>query len=152
MGQKQKRERRFMHRHAGPWHEKLCAQKRTRAALRKNRVLIQLRVLLIERLRDIATAYVADAFRRNGFIVRSDERVGLLVTGEPCLALTFMDMAATGGLLKGEFQVQLNDILADADWLRAKNRPHALGTLDEVLPLLHSIEPPNSPLEGLGVG
>ncbi len=135
------RERRFLQRGAGAWHERLCAQDRARRALRKHGVLIRLRLLLRDAVSDAAARDAAGILRREGFIVWRDQNAFLL-TGEPRLALTFMDMTARAGLLSRDLHVPLKKILRSAAWLRAENRPDILCSLQNVLALFHSIDSP----------
>lgn len=84
---------------------------------------------------------VVEALRREGFIIWSDKNA-LILTGEPTIAVTFMDMAAKAGILSPALEPQLRTILRSANWLRAESRDDVLRSIPPHLPLFARVESP----------
>jgi len=139
--QRRERERRFVPAEAAEWHVRKCAQERANKALRKHGVLIRLRLIPQPGASLLNVGRAVEALRREGFIIWYDQGA-LILTGEPALAVTFMDIAATAGVLSCSLRSRLKAILRSASWLRASNRPELLQAVPALMPLFACIEPP----------
>lgn len=138
----QERTRRFVAAETGEWHERQCAQDRAHKALRKFGALIRLRLLLRSSISKADTRRATAVLRREGFIVWRDADA-LILTGEPGLTLTFMDVVAQAGLLCPMLRGPMDKLLKTASQLRANERPDTARGVSQILPLLRHIESPS---------
>jgi len=139
--QSRERERRFVPAEAGEWHARKCAQDRAQKALRKHGVLIRLRLVPRAGIPMVLIGQAVETLRREGFIIWSDDSA-LIMTGEPGIAVVFMDMAASAGILSADLRDRLKVILKSAAWLREGKRPDVLTTVPELMPIFASVEQP----------
>jgi hypothetical protein len=140
--QRQKdRTRRFVVARTAEWHERQCAQDRAQKALRKLGVLIRLRLVLRDGVSKASARHAAAMLRRDGFIVWCDEGA-LILTGEPILALTLVDVVAQAGILCPDLRARLDDILQTISRRGAKENTDTGHGIREILPFLSSVEPP----------
>ncbi len=135
------RNRRFDPDAARAWHARVREQNRTHRAWDASGLAIPFLLVLHER-QDMRAAFsMAETFRDAGFIVRADGYTGIAVTGEPCLAIAFMLMAADAGILCEEFETFL-DVGVDArSTLRDEDRDLVLRSLAKTLGSIKSVRP-----------
>jgi hypothetical protein len=137
----QGRLRRFVPAQAGEWLARQCAQDRAHRALQQHGVLIRLHLTPRADTSKRALARIMETLRREGFIVWRHKQA-LVLTGEPTLAITFMDMAARAQILRPDLRNRLEEILAGAAWLRLRNREHVLRSVPSLLAHFVGVGPP----------
>src|SRR6185295_2362714 len=122
--------------------ERLFATLQLEELVHRHGHLIRMQVHLRTRIPFSAYAKIADAFRKAGFVVESTDGVGLIVTGEACLALTFMIRAADAGILSEAFEVRLHEILDDDTQVRVERHEGVLRALDPMFGSIASVDLP----------
>jgi hypothetical protein len=116
-------------------------QAKVRKTLRRTRVLISLTLILRKTASARSIREAAALLRHEGFIVCIAGRA-LIVTGEPALSLTFMDIVAQARLLSTPLVLELKKIVRSNSWLKAENRPEHLRAAKTLLPRIERVEPP----------
>ncbi len=138
------RDRRFVPEKKRRWFERLCAIKRIRQELHKHGVLIHMHLILQDGLSPSTAIHLIETFRRAGFVAYSAERTTISLTGEPCLALAFMDSAAAAGVLSQAFHDCLDALFDDETprprRVRARTMP--LGSLRKLFAAIQSVDMP----------
>ena len=124
------------------WYERFAASFQVRRLLHWHRCLIRMQVLLRTKVAPTACAVICDAFRQAGFVVEDDAQGRLTVTGEACLAVTFMVRAAEVGILSDAFEVRLGEILSRGTRVRVERHEDVLQALDPMLSSIASIDLP----------
>lgn len=130
------------------WCEQFAARLQIRQLLQRHGYLIRMQVLLRTKAPPSACAEICDAFRRAGFVVEAKAQGRLTVTGEACLALTFMIRAAEAGILSDAFEVRLGEILGGGARLRVERHEGVLRALDPMLSSIASIDFPRRQATG----
>ena len=138
----QGRLRRFIPAQVDERHARQRAQDRAQSALRKHGILIRLQLVLRPGIPKRDLAYIVETLRREGFIVWRHKKA-LMLTGEPTLAVTFMDIAAAAKILRPDLRRRLKEILKSQGWLRARNRKNVLRSVEPLLAHFIGIEPPS---------
>jgi hypothetical protein len=135
MMRQRSRDRRFVPEKKRRWFEKLCAMKRIRQELHKHGTLIHMHLVLHKGLSPTTAMQVIETFRRAGFVAYSAAHTTISLTGEPCLALAFMDSAAAAGVLSQAFHDCLDELFDDDT-----PRPGRTTPLDELGKLFAAIQ------------
>lgn len=122
--------------------ETLLAALQVRALLHEHGHLIRMQVHLRNRISWSACGAIADAFRSAGFVIEANDGSRMIVTGEACLALSFMIRASEVGLLSEAFEVRLGAILDDETQVRIERHESVLQALDPMLSSIASVDVP----------
>lgn len=116
--------------------------KRIRQELHKHGVLIQMQLILHDGLSAPAAVHMIETFRRAGFVAYSVERTTISLTGEPCLALAFMDGAAAAGVLSQAFHDCLSELFDDETARPRHKRVRPLGSFRKLFAQIQSVDMP----------
>ena len=136
-------------RRSGPLPEALiqfCEQLRVGAQIRYqlqlHGCLLRMQVFLRSKIPPAEHDQIAQAFAQAGFLVESLAQAQLVLTAEPCLALTFMLRASEAGVLSDAFEVRLGEILDDGTPLRVERHEEALEGIERMMGSIASVDLP----------
>lgn len=134
-----RRERRHNPQPSGARRKQHRPQGRTRHGWAESGIAISFRLQLYEKQRADATGHLADSFRSAGFIVIADGFQGVVVIGEPCLALAFMYCAVKAGKLCRELEYFLSEAVGQQSRVRDEVHVHAVRSLSRTLAAIEMV-------------